>query len=262
MGWCRWWDETLHDGKLERTARDLGWDYIRVLGAWGGILILANTAPVRGRLTLGSGESLTPFDISKALGITEADADVLLVTLVKHKLLKTSRQCLCVTNWNKRQFESDLSSKRVQEWRQRKRECNIACNNNATPPDNRQQTTDTDSETDVVVEGEEARAKRSNLQLLDQLIPGQVNDTARDWLHMLEDESGQAEIHEVLLLALAARPKSYKPYIQAMLLNRQKERTNGTDSRPRSNTPPQRADRGKQVTRTGPDSRVRIEQYE
>jgi hypothetical protein len=260
MAWCRWYDDALHDPKLERVAHDLEWHYLKVLGAWGGLLILANQSPVRGTLLLGNRDPMGTFDIAKALGLDETLCETLSETLVKHKLLKKTGRGLTLTNWVKRQKRSDVSTNRVREYRLRKRSETVTRNGFET----RQTTDNRVQSTDVVVEGkgvvEDARA--TNRQLLDKLLPGRINPETADWLTTLEEEEGAGEVREVLLLALAQRPVSPKPWIAQVLINRKKERKDDGNGKQRGYPKTGRADRGTEGTRTGPDSRVDTSQYE
>ena len=111
-------NDLLNDKKLKRIATDLGTPLPYVKGAWLDVLCLANESPVRGVLMLTSAKRLSDTDVSETFQLPLHETKALLRAFEELEMLGTNGT---VTNWDKRQFESDLSTERVRKHREMKR---------------------------------------------------------------------------------------------------------------------------------------------
>jgi hypothetical protein len=142
MGWFRYYDETLYEAKLIYVADKTGFDFLFVQGAWSSLLCLANRSPIRGKLLLSKNVPMAISNVSVTLHCTE-DVTLLLFNAFKDvDMLTFSEGCWAITNWDKRQFESDKSNERVRKYRQKKQNSNESkplqkqdCNVTVTPPE-------------------------------------------------------------------------------------------------------------------------------
>lgn len=126
MGWCRWWDDVLDCKKCAHIARQLKIPYSQVVGIWGLLLALANQSPVRGTLLLSSSKPMTNDDIAQSIRMRKRITTDLLSRFYAIEMVSYRGKMAFITNWDKRQFESDSSTERVRKCRARKRKCNVA----------------------------------------------------------------------------------------------------------------------------------------
>ncbi len=115
--WFRYYSEALHDRKLIRAAEAAEVHKLFMQGAWAGILSLASDSPIRGRLYVTFLEPFTKRDIFDELDVDETTGEKLLNALVQFGLLYIENGAYCVTNWENRQFDSDISTDRVRKYR-------------------------------------------------------------------------------------------------------------------------------------------------
>lgn len=121
MPWFRFYSEALHDRKITKAAQDAGLPRLVVFGAWAAILSLASESPHRGKLLVTLLERFTETDIADELCFSETDVTKLLAAFVKYEMLYQENGVYCVTNWEKRQFDSDISTDRVRKHREKQR---------------------------------------------------------------------------------------------------------------------------------------------
>jgi hypothetical protein len=148
MEWFRFYDEALDDPKVQKMPATL-------FKYWVNLLCLANRGTPRG--------ALPPIgDIAFALRIDDETAEKLMLELRKRDLIEDVEGLTYPHNWNARQFKSDNTTARVNEWRkQRKNETvhatlqddsNVDATSqpaddetlHATPPEQRQNRTETE----------------------------------------------------------------------------------------------------------------------
>ena len=148
MPWFRFYSEAVRDTKLRRIARKTDRPFAETVGTWAIILSFASESPQRGQLLLSDGNPVDPDDISDVAG---CNADETLQQLQSNGMITVTDGIICVSAWNKRQYESDNSTPRVNKFRDKRR--NVAetlherySNADVTPPD-----TDTDTDTEVRV---------------------------------------------------------------------------------------------------------------
>lgn len=163
MDWFRFYNETVADKKLARIARDLQVDYLAVFGAWAAILTLASESPIRGKLLLTVDQPLTIDDVSETFHHVSSETKRLLQAFIDKEMLAVEDQILVVTNWDKRQFESDTSTSRVRKHRTSKRggtllkqPCNVSGGESGNVSETHQ-STETDTDTEGEGKGEELK---------------------------------------------------------------------------------------------------------
>lgn len=145
MQWFRFYTEAISDKKLRRIARDNNESMAHVIGVWTIVLAMASDSPERGKLLISDDVPATIDDINDAAGCN--------VTATFQKLLVTGLVTVTGNNvyevpaWNNRQFDSDNSTKRVQELRKRRNEAEKG--QNETLQQRFGNAPDTDTETDT-----------------------------------------------------------------------------------------------------------------
>ena len=120
--WFRLYDEVLHDRKLTRIAKVTGNSRVLVLGAWVGLLALANDSPERGRLLLAGGVPLTAEDIALEIDIDFDVLNEIMAEMQRLDMLGVEAKAFFVAQWPGRQFESDSSTERVRRYREKQKE--------------------------------------------------------------------------------------------------------------------------------------------
>ncbi len=195
MGWCRWYDDVLGDLKFGAIASDTGLPYAQVVGAWSLVLALANASPVRGRLMLAGHKKMTPRNVAETLHVTEAETEALFHTFRDYEMISTDPEGFdYITNWDKRQFESDTSTERVRKHREMKRRGNVSVTDQTIPdhtiPDHTSSTADDDGPLTLT-------------QLMDKLMPLKVNSHVTTWLDSQVAAYGEEAVRVAINDALA-----------------------------------------------------------
>mgnify|MGYP001346106462 CR=1 FL=1 len=127
MGWYRFHDDAVGDQKIAYVAEITGKSELEVMGAWAILLCLANKSPIRGKLLITSTIPMTFRNVSETFHETIDETKVLLQAFETAEMIHQDDDgCWCITNWSKRQFESDLSTERVRKHREMKRDCNVS----------------------------------------------------------------------------------------------------------------------------------------
>lgn len=148
MPWFRLYTSLTSDPRFRRQPLHIRW-------AWIAVLTIAARCTRRGFLLI-DGENMTSADLADEAAITTEQASEALEWFQSRLLIVSYRGSLRVDGWERSQFDSDSSTKRVQKHRSRaqsaKRECNVTRNVSESPPD-----TDTDI-------GQNTRPKRSKTE--------------------------------------------------------------------------------------------------
>ena len=150
MPWFRFYSEAVRDTKLRRIARKTDRPFAETVGTWAIILSFASESPKRGTLLLSDGNPVDPDDISDVAG---CNADETLQQLQSNGMITVTDGIICVSAWNKRQYESDNSTPRVNKFRDKQRNVSETLherysNADVTPPESDTESdSDTDSET-------------------------------------------------------------------------------------------------------------------
>lgn len=127
--WFRFYHETLDDPKVQSLPDSL-------FKAWINILCLA--CRCGGRLP-------NVMDIAFSLRMSLAKTEAVITALKGKGLIDNVDGCETPHNWHGRQFQSDLSTARVKRFRNAQR--NVSETASATPPEQIQNRTDTDTPT-------------------------------------------------------------------------------------------------------------------
>ena len=157
--WYRFYNETLSDKKIKRICRDSGQCKALVVGVWAVILALASESPQRGRLLISDDIWLTDEEIRDETGLDKPTFDALMARFTAYGMLENSSGYWEISNWHKRQFNSDNSTERVRRHRQKTAvdetpKGNAGGNNNETLQKRFIHVIDTDTDTDTETEGE------------------------------------------------------------------------------------------------------------
>ena len=123
MAWFRFYSEALADPKIMRICNTTGLPKAHVLGVWVTLLSMANRSPERGCLVLTEGVWLNRADIEAECGIDGGEYEALMEGFEALRMIRQDEEGRWViTNWEKRNFESDNATGRVRRWRGEKRE--------------------------------------------------------------------------------------------------------------------------------------------
>lgn len=146
LPWFRMWSDAVDDDKLRLLSFEDRWHFVALL-----------CLKCQGVLN-EKDPQLIHRKVSVKLGLTEIEAEMLLKRLVTVRLCSIRWQPL---NWNKRQFKSDSSTYRVQQFRKRSR-------NTAVTPSESDTDTDTDSKkaTEVAKGPEKSPDRRAEAKRL------------------------------------------------------------------------------------------------
>lgn len=153
LPWFRAYPEAAFDPKFEIIARQLEIENLFVFGAWWKILCIAGNSPIRGSLYVTFQKRFSNGDVAALLGISDDLCNTLLEAFKDLDMIyQDENGAWRITNWEKRQFDSDNSTERVKKFREKAKtnECNgdetlhdRFRNGDETPPD-----TDTDPDTE------------------------------------------------------------------------------------------------------------------
>jgi hypothetical protein len=145
----------IYDRKIRRLTPSQRWLWIAVLS-------MASTSPKPGYLLLSdvcnddvtlqdrySNVAVTVSDLADVAAIPVSDVESGMDTFIKQQMIHIENGVYVVTNWSKRQFQSDSSADRVRKFRQSKCNGDVTLqdrysNADVTPPD-------TDTETELKI---------------------------------------------------------------------------------------------------------------
>ncbi len=116
--WFRLYREVLGDRKIARISKTTGRPKALVIGFWATLLCLASGSDRPGMLLLSEGIPFTVEDLADESGLDLATVETFLEQMIALQMLTREPDgTLVVTHWEERQFESDLSTPRVQRHR-------------------------------------------------------------------------------------------------------------------------------------------------
>ena len=118
--WFRFYSESLRDRKIERICNVTKLNKATLLGIWVTLLSLANDSPEPGILLLVDNIPLNVEDFGYEVGMTEQEIAPIIKQFIKMDMVAVDGNVYYIKNWSKRQFKSDNSTERVQEYRKRK----------------------------------------------------------------------------------------------------------------------------------------------
>ena len=98
-------------------------NFIEIVGAWISILCIAGSSPVRGSLYVTLQKRYSNKDVAGILKISEELCAKLMKTLIELDMMELDESGgYRIKNWEKRQFDSDNSTERVQKWRNKQKD--------------------------------------------------------------------------------------------------------------------------------------------
>jgi len=135
--WFRLWSEMVDDEKLRLLAFEDRWHYVAILCCKAGGVLDAECEP-----------QLWRRKMAVKLGVQLRELEEIARRLAEVDLI--DRETLQPLNWASRQFESDYSTDRVRQYRERQKKQRVGdmkrpCNVSETPPE-----TDTETDTDKI----------------------------------------------------------------------------------------------------------------
>jgi len=131
LPWFRFYHEAATDSKFDVISMTTGIDWCSVFGAWSKILCVAASSPVRGSLYVTLQKRFSNAHVTAMLRFGNEQSEAIMQAFIDCDMLDLDEQSAYrVKNWEKRQYDSDNSTKRVREFRKRqdetfqKRDCN------------------------------------------------------------------------------------------------------------------------------------------
>jgi hypothetical protein len=119
--WFRMYREVLGDRKIARICKATGRPKALVLGVWTVILCLAGQSEQTGKLLISAHIPYTVEDIADETSLDIATVQAIVDEMIALQMLTREPEgTLVVTHWAERQFESDISTTRVNRHRQRR----------------------------------------------------------------------------------------------------------------------------------------------
>lgn len=112
MNWFRLYTETTRDHKLRRLPVAQRWLWIAVLS-------LARQSCIPGHLLLAPNVPVTTEDLADEAAVSIEEVESGIVSFTAKEMLHLDHGVYVVSHWHDRQFESDDSTRRVNEWRAR-----------------------------------------------------------------------------------------------------------------------------------------------
>lgn len=112
--WLRLYVEVIYDDKIRDLSFAGRW-------VWVSVLCLARKSPTPGTLIKANGKPVTTKDLADAAKATEKDVKTALIEFTDTQMIHFDGDTIVVTNWHKRQFESDDVTSRANASRDRKK---------------------------------------------------------------------------------------------------------------------------------------------
>src|ERR1017187_3801311 len=146
MRWFRWYEGTCEDGKFRLVASNAGVTVATVMGIWAALLEDAAHAEHRGKCVRGKHFYCAILDIS------DDDMDDILGYMDDAGLISTEDDGIYITQWKKRQFETDITdgtnAERQRRFREKHKTNDCVTDSNGSVTALKRPDTDTDTDTD------------------------------------------------------------------------------------------------------------------
>lgn len=113
--WFRYYVETIGDRKIRRLDFEQRW-------IWSAMLAAAADSPVRGLLLVAEDVPMTAGELAEFAGVKERKVRDTLSLTTKLRMTTVADGLIRITNWDKRQFESDNVTKRTRAFKERSKE--------------------------------------------------------------------------------------------------------------------------------------------
>lgn len=167
--WFRFYVEAFPDRKIRRLKPAQRWVWVAVLGA-------ARESHEPGKLYVAPGLPMTRRELADYAAVSDRELESALKAMSELSMITLTDALITVTNWDKRQFESDNVTERTRDHRERSREQDRNVPGN-TPERTRAFATETETETETEEEqgGEPPAARKRAHQLPDDFAPNETN---------------------------------------------------------------------------------------
>jgi hypothetical protein len=178
--WLRYYVEAPDDKKIKRIALMSKCERILVNGLWAAILAMAKASPIEGCLLIAKDTPATIDEIADKAGTENIQ---LLQTIIesfrKLDMIEINDGVITLPHWKERQYKSDSSTPRVQDWRRKKKGSVSGNESGNVTPSSGCNTPETESDTEVEVEVETddpADAQFTNIKRTIETITGLLPD--------------------------------------------------------------------------------------
>ena len=106
MPWLRLYNETLHDRKIAKIARQTDHPKMLIIGVWVSLLMMASESPTRGRLMIGEHLAADWDDLLHELDMSDETYRPIHAAFLNAGMLYFDEDdCYVIANWDKRQFK-------------------------------------------------------------------------------------------------------------------------------------------------------------
>jgi len=156
MKWFRWYRDTCEDGKFRIVARMSRVTIRDVLAVWAFILEDASRMEHRGVCVRNETDICAILDFDD-----NGTVERILEAMESANLVSVGHGAITVSNWNTRQYESDLDSSAAERQRRKRDRDKSRTSNAPVTRDSPTQTTDTDTEEEKKKDGANAPADPS-----------------------------------------------------------------------------------------------------
>lgn len=196
--WFRVYTELLSDRKIARAAARAGISKCEMIGAWIGLLCLANESPVRGSLYVTLHERFSNADVTTELALHETTWEKVRFELTNMGMIEEIDGAICIKNWNKRQYISDNSTERVQKHREKQTR-----NVSVTPAKRFSNAPDTDTESERTIAPKNGAretlqpAQRLEKEEMDKLVIKNPGAMAALKKFQAKQERGEADLAQI-----------------------------------------------------------------
>jgi len=216
--WLRLYTEIKNDRKLRRLPPGQRW-------LWIVIMTIAKESPRSGWLLLSKNVPVTLEDLADEADISIEETEAGMNSFTVQEMIENVDGIWHLTNWEKRQYESDSSTERVRRHRENTKQNTMLQkrygNVTVTPPD-----TDTDTDTDLK-EKENVKEKEnmrplptlSLAQLYEKSIGRPISPDEQMFFAESEKIHGTALVKEAIETAFKRKAKPGVKYIQGILQN-------------------------------------------
>lgn len=159
--WFRFYTEAVTDRKIRRLKPAQRWVWVAVLAA-------ARESPEPGKLYMAPGIPMTRRELADYAAVSEREVSASLVAMASLTMVTVEGDLITVTNWKRRQFESDNVTERTRDHRERSKERSNDVRGN-TPE------TETETETEEEQGGKPPTPPRRARQLPPDFTPNDAN---------------------------------------------------------------------------------------
>ena len=180
---------------MKRASKITGQSKALLIGIWITLLALGNESPERGRLLISLDLPITIDELEEETGLP-AETILSAIDAFKELGMLNGKSTIEITNWGKRQFQSDYSTARVRKHRAKR--------SNETFQKRYETVIDTETDTDTETDNATAivfRHFQNEIQLLTpviaQTIDEWIKEFPQDWIIQAIDEAVKNNVKKV-----------------------------------------------------------------